>query len=99
MRSVFQSIAIAISSCSIAVAQQHKDVQVSLDLKNIINDKVQVSIEPPAFTENTTTFYIPKIVPGTYSEDNYGKFIDDFKAFDKKGNEIAVEHSEDNSWK
>ena len=99
MRTVFQSIAIAISACSIAVAQQHKDVQVSLDLKNLINDKVQVSIEPPAFTENTTTFYIPKIVPGTYSEDNYGKFIDDFKAFDKKGNEIAVEHSEDNSWK
>lgn len=99
MRTVFQSIAIAISACSIAVAQQHKDVQVSLDLKNIINDKVQVSIEPPAFTENTTTFYIPKIVPGTYSEDNYGRFIDDFKAFDKKGNEIAVEHLEDNSWK
>jgi hypothetical protein len=28
--------------------------------------------------------HIPKTVPGTYSEDNYGRYIEDLKAYDAK---------------
>ena len=49
------------------------------------DDKVMVTITPPKFTSNEIIFHIPKTVPGTYSTDNYGKLIDDLKAFDKSG--------------
>jgi hypothetical protein len=33
---------------------------------------------------------IPKTVPGTYSEDNYGRYIEDLKAYDAKGTLLTV---------
>lgn len=70
-----------------------------IDLVNVTEDKVQVSVNPDRFTTDVTTFYIPKTVPGTYSEDNYGKFIEDFKAMDHSGKELAVEKLDQNSWR
>lgn len=78
------------------VTPQH--VEVTLDLVNVENDKVQVTIDPGPFTTEETTFYLPKTVPGTYSIDNYGKFIEDLKAFDYLGKELLVAKINDNSW-
>lgn len=99
MKKVIYSLVVAMSFSGIATAQQGKDVQVTLDLKNVVDDKVQVTIIPPALDGKTTTFFIPKTVPGTYSADNYGKYIEGLKAFDKKGKEITVEKADENSWK
>lgn len=87
--------------CYTATAQKSaltKEVKVTIDLNQVKNDKVMVTITPPTFTSNTITFHIPKTVPGTYSTDNYGKLIDDLKAFDKKGNELKTAKTDDNSW-
>ncbi|RZJ74172.1 MAG: peptidase M61 [Flavobacterium sp.] len=100
MKKFLYTVALALSVCGLASAQKTaNDIKVSIDLKNVKDDKVMVTITPPAFTTDATTFFIPKIVPGTYSEDNYGKFIDDFKAYDKKGKELKVTKADDNSWK
>lgn len=74
-------------------------VVAAIDLVNVQDDKVKVSVNPDRFTTDATTFYIPKTVPGTYSEDNYGKFIEGFKALDYSGKELAVEKLDQNSWK
>lgn len=80
-------------------AQTKKEkIKVAIDLNVVQDDKVMVTISTPAFTTDQVSYYIPKIVPGTYSEDNYGKFIDDLKAFDAKGNAISATKSDDNSW-
>ncbi len=73
-------------------------IKTSIDLINVNDDKVLVSIDPGAFNEETVYFYIPKTVPGTYSTDNYGKYIESFKAFDYKGKELPVSKSDDNTW-
>ncbi|QBZ97977.1 M61 family metallopeptidase [Flavobacterium sangjuense] len=70
-----------------------------IDLNKIKDDKVGVTITPPKFNSREIIFHIPKTVPGTYSTDNYGKLIDDFKAFDKSGKELATTKTDDNSWK
>ena len=70
-----------------------------IDLNKVKNDKVGVTITPPKFTTNEIVFHIPKTVPGTYSIDNYGRLVDDFKAFDKNGKELAISKMDDNSWK
>lgn len=99
MKKFICTLAVALSLGSMAFAQKGKDINVAIDLKNVKDDKVMVTITPPAFDTETTTFFIPKIVPGTYSEDNYGKYIEDFKAYDKKGKELTVAKADDNSWK
>ena len=73
-------------------------VVASLDLVNVQDDKVQVTVDPARFSSPTTTFYIPKTVPGTYSEDNYGRFIENFRALDYNGNELQFVQDNENSW-
>jgi predicted metalloprotease with PDZ domain len=71
----------------------------TINLVNVVNDKVKVELLAPKLIGNTATYFIPKIVPGTYSEDDFGRYIENFKAFDAKGKELAVTHPTVNSWK
>ena len=72
---------------------------VNLDLVNIKDDKIKVTVDPGKFTSDQVVFNIPKTVPGTYSVDNYGQFIEDFKAIDYLGAQLLVVKTDDNSWK
>lgn len=73
-------------------------IMASIDLVNVKDDKVMVEINPGAFTSDAVSFFIPKTVPGTYSTDNYGKYIEGFKAFDYNGKELVASKSDDNTW-
>lgn len=73
-------------------------VLVDIDLVNVTDDKVMVKIDPGAFTSETVSFFIPKTVPGTYSTDNYGKYVEGLKAFDYDGEELSVSKSDENTW-
>jgi predicted metalloprotease with PDZ domain len=74
-------------------------IEASIDLINIQEDKVQITIAPTSLASDEIVFYIPQIVPGTYEYSNFGRFVEDFKAFDKKGNPLAVTALDQNSWK
>ena len=69
-----------------------------IDLVNIDQDRVLVTVDPGAFTQDEVFFYIPKTVPGTYSIDNYGQYIEDFKAMDYDGNELTFQQPDENTW-
>jgi predicted metalloprotease with PDZ domain len=73
-------------------------VLVSMDLNVVKDDRVMVTVMPPKSSATEMTYHIPKIIPGTYSEDDYGQFIVDFKALDKKGNELESVKLDVNSW-
>lgn len=73
-------------------------VQVSINLIEIKDDKVLVTVDPPKIHTNEIVYHLPKMVPGTYSNDNYGRYIDDLKAYDSKGNLLSVKKIDDNSW-
>ena len=83
-----------------AHAQTKKAVAIAaqIDLVNIVDDKVTVTLTTPKFTKDDVVFNIPKIIPGTYSVDDYGKFIENVTAFDAAGKTLAVEKKDDNSW-
>ena len=70
--------------------QVFKGYRFTIDLSRANNDKLKVELKTPAITKNTITYHIPKIVPGTYSEDDYGRYIEQFKAFNKKGDTLPV---------
>ncbi len=78
---------------------QKNEVQVAIDLVTIQNDKVMVTVTPPSITTDEVIYQIPKTVPGTYSTDNYGKYVDDLKAYDTKGAQLLVTKTDENLWK
>jgi len=69
-----------------------------VDLTKVQDDQLTVELLCPKITTQQTTFYLPKIVPGTYMNSNFGKYIHDLKAFDKAGKALPVKKNTDNSW-
>lgn len=70
----------------------------ALDLTAVINDRVPVTINPGRFTTESITYRLPRVVQGTYSVSDFGKYIDDFKALDYDGNELTSTKVDDNTW-
>jgi predicted metalloprotease with PDZ domain len=70
----------------------------SIDLSKVLNDKAPVTINPGRFTEQTVTYRLPRVVQGTYSVSDFGKYVDDFKAFDYKGTELPTVKVDTNTW-
>ncbi|WP_324719120.1 M61 family metallopeptidase [Salinimicrobium sp. HB62] len=78
---------------------EDQPIVTTMDLANVQDDKIMVTVDPGQIKTDTITFYIPKIVPGTYSTANYGKYAEDLKAYDYKGNELSVTAKDENSWR
>ncbi len=70
----------------------------AIDLTQVTDDKVPVTIDPGRFTQDTVKYYLPRVVQGTYAVSDFGKFVDDFKAFDYTGNELRIEKLDSNTW-
>jgi predicted metalloprotease with PDZ domain len=70
----------------------------ALDLTAVNNDRVPVTINPGRFTTETVTYRLPRVVQGTYSVSDFGKYVDDFKALDYDGNELSSTKVDDNTW-
>ena len=106
MKRIFLTLAFAsvLWSCKTASTATNNSktdtnlVQVSINLNDVKEDKVLVTITAPKITTEDVTYSIPKIVPGTYSIDDYGKYIEEFKAFDSKGIALIVTKTDDNTW-
>ena len=70
----------------------------AIDLDKVNDRKIVVTLTPPQMSEDKVVFAMPKMVPGTYSIYDFGRFIDDFKAYDNTGKELPVNHTDVNSW-
>src|SRR5690606_8728949 len=70
----------------------------SLDLNNPVGDELVVKLETPEINQKTIKFFMPEIIPGTYRQSDYGQFVSDLKAFDKKGRLLPVKRLDTNSW-
>lgn len=81
----------SIISSSFEISAQTSKYRVEIDLNNVVKDKLQVIVTTPQISENEIEYHIPKIVPGTYSVYDFGRFTSDFKALDKDGNLLAVD--------
>ncbi len=71
----------------------------TINLTRVVDDKVFLELTVPAIDEKEITFHLPKMVPGTYAIEDYGRFVSDLQALDKKGRPLPVEKTGTNSWK
>ncbi len=71
----------------------------AIDLTQATRDhKLMVEVEPPKINTATIKYYMPKIVPGTYVINNFGRFVSDFTAIDKEGRQLNVNRLDTNIW-
>lgn len=75
-----------------------QSIKTSIDLVNVKDDKVAVTMEFPKMKSGDVKFHFPKTVPGTYSVDDYGRFVEGIKFFDNKGKELAFTKVNDNTY-
>ncbi len=73
-------------------------IETSINLSQVENDKAPVVINPGRFTTETVTYRLPRVIQGTYSVSDFGKYIENFKAIDYKGNELPVLKTDTNTW-
>ena len=74
------------------------EILYSIDLTNVKKDQLEVQVTVPKWNRNTLTYYLPKIVPGTYANYDYGRYVSEFKAFDTKGEELTIKKVGENGY-
>ncbi|MCY2687054.1 M61 family metallopeptidase [Salinimicrobium sp. TH3] len=102
MKKILYLFALTLLANSCKISQQPGSTQeptiATLDLVNVKDDKVMVTVYPGEIKTETIVFFIPKTVPGTYSTSNFGAYAENLKAYDYKGNELPVTAYDENSW-
>jgi predicted metalloprotease with PDZ domain len=63
----------------------------SIDLTHVSNDKIKVTLACPKIKETKAVFIMPKVIPGTYSLKEYGRFLSEVKGYDANGKLIKVQ--------
>ncbi|AXT59876.1 peptidase M61 [Aquimarina sp. AD10] len=104
MKKIVTKISIGLLMVGCGVKNPSNDIATNLpiattiDLTKVVEDKVPVSINPGRFVQDSVKYFLPKVVQGTYSVSDFGKYVDDFKAYDYEGNELKTEKLDENSW-
>lgn len=98
------SVNVLLASCSSSrktagsAENSTQAMNVTIDLVNINEDRVMVTVKPTGISGNTLIYRLPKIIPGTYAIADYGRYVDDFEAYDKNGQKLAVTKLDVNTW-
>ena len=81
-----------------ALMANAQSIKTTIDLVHVKDDKVAVTMEFPKMKSGDVKFHFPKTVPGTYSEDDYGRFVEGIKFYDNKGKELTYTKVNDNTY-
>ncbi|MBC8048315.1 MAG: peptidase M61 [Fimbriimonadaceae bacterium] len=87
------------SSINLFSLNNNENYVATIDLTNVVNDRVKVVIYFPDITNDEIIYCMPKIVPGTYSIYDFGRFISDFTAYNKEGDKMQFEPVDVNQYK
>jgi len=87
-----------ITAIAISAASHAQSYQYSVDLNDTTGDRLKVTLICPPVTQPEIRFFMPKILPGTYMNSNFGKYVQNLQAFDKSGAKLNVSKKDDNSW-
>lgn len=76
-----------------------QEYKVHVNLKSIKDDKVPVEVVFEGFSiPDSIEYHMPKMVPGTYSINNFGNLISSISASDKDGKALNIKQIDENRW-
>jgi predicted metalloprotease with PDZ domain len=70
----------------------------TVNLNDRSGDTFKVTLIPEQLSASNDVFQFASTAPGTYQVMDIGRFVNDFKAYDKSGNAVPTEHSSTNQW-
>jgi predicted metalloprotease with PDZ domain len=73
-------------------------IRYDVDLVNIKDDQVKITGYVQNIGGGEIAYSFPKVVPGTYAIEDYGKYIDNFEAYDVNNKEIASKKKGNNQF-
>jgi len=79
-------------------AESGKIYNYDVDLTTVVNDRYQVILDCKDFAADNLIYQFPKIIPGTYRNADYGKYIKDFSAYDNQGKKLHVKKKGKNTY-
>lgn len=85
-------------SILVTVLVSAQSIKTNIDLVHVKDDKVAVTMEFPKMKSGDVKFHFPKTIPGTYSVDDYGRFIEGIKFLNNKGKELTFTKINDNTY-
>ncbi|MEO9803735.1 MAG: peptidase [Reichenbachiella sp.] len=78
---------------------QEATLNYSINLNDRSDDEFKVTLDVEGLSNENDIYQFAATAPGTYQTMNVGRFVRTFKAYDKKGKEIATEKMSENQWK
>ena len=73
-------------------------LQFTVDLRNTKSHTVHVSVTPTGFHAKEAFYQMPVWAPGAYSVSHYGKYVTNFKAYNKSADLLDVKQVNDDRW-
>lgn len=77
---------------------QNLDLKYYTNLNQVNQDELLIRLDVKGIQKDSMSFHFPKMVPGTYSIYDFGRFVTDFKAYDGSGQLLNFTKTDDNSW-
>lgn len=92
--------------CSVALAHattpvwDERGYNITVDLKKVKKDKVKVIIDLTLLdlSGNAFEYVMPKVIPGSYSVKDFGRFVSDFEVRDAKNKKLDWAKEGNNVW-
>lgn len=98
MRFFILSFSLIIFSQLAVTASPGDTARVEIDIRTIRQDRAKVLVYPARTNRDTLIYNMPRVVPGTYSVSDFGRFLNDFSAVDSSGKQLEVERLDTNRW-
>ncbi|PRY05699.1 putative metalloprotease with PDZ domain [Pontibacter ummariensis] len=81
-----------------AEAAKAPELTYYVNLNDRADDRFKVRLEVKGLKNENNVFQFAATAPGTYQTMDIGRFVHDFKAYDKKGRELEVKQISTNQW-
>ena len=80
------------------LSAQEDGYLLNINIDEIKNDKVRVTLHAPELDSGKTVYNMPKIIPGTYSVSDFGQFVEDLQVISTSGDTLDVVQLDENRW-
>ncbi|MGA9239021.1 hypothetical protein [Robiginitalea sp.] len=94
---VYFIILVILSGCKADITEP-QEYRYITDLTKVEDGSIPVQLQFSGILPDTAYFCLPKLVPGIYDDTNFGKFVNDFKAFNAEGERLEVNKLDINCW-
>jgi predicted metalloprotease with PDZ domain len=75
-----------------------KKLHYFVDLRNTSSGRVQVTVEMEMMGAEVVSYQMPAWAPGAYAMTNFGRFVENFKAYGYDGKEKPIDRIDENRW-